>query len=476
MNNNAKESDTLNLKQLNDQELLTQTQLLVQKERHLLTQILHHLKEVDRRKLFSDLGYQSLFEYTVKELKFSEGQAGRRIQAMRLIKELPEIENKIESGVLSLTNISQAQAYFREVKKSEFNKNKSSTSDLNINKTSRNEPNKMLCNLDKLKLLESLENKSTREGQKIVLQMLPEISIPKEKERILSESHTEIRFVMNQELKNRLSELRSLLGAKGATMKMAELISYMAQTNIEIIKIKKFGKKRVQNEQAQIKVEKIKELQSHLEEEKNQPLFEFQNKASKKESDLPCGAINNTKNINNNLQIKRKLPYSKQAKAKIQQNEIAPELQCNMNFTAKNNSSFKNIYEDGLSKKPIAPEFICNKRSKTIKNHLASDEIPKHRFSELASKPNTTENTINRSTVKSTSSRYISQLLKYQIWQRDQGKCQKCSSQSFLNIDHIKPIAIGGESKLENLRLLCFNCNARQAVKVFGLKRMESFL
>ena len=109
----------MNLKSFKDKELLSQIKQLVKNEREVLTKILHHLREVERRKLFSDLGYQSLFEYTVKELKYSEGQAGRRIQAMRLIKEIPEVEKKIASGKLSLSNISQAQSYFREARKME---------------------------------------------------------------------------------------------------------------------------------------------------------------------------------------------------------------------------------------------------------------------------------------------------------------------------------------------------------------------
>ncbi len=53
---------------LKDQELLNCTKTLVEKERQMLTEILYHLREVERRKLFCDLGYQSLFEYGVKEL------------------------------------------------------------------------------------------------------------------------------------------------------------------------------------------------------------------------------------------------------------------------------------------------------------------------------------------------------------------------------------------------------------------------
>ncbi|PIU01351.1 MAG: hypothetical protein COT74_00410 [Bdellovibrionales bacterium CG10_big_fil_rev_8_21_14_0_10_45_34] len=40
-----------------------------------------------------------------------------------------------------------------------------------------------------------------------------------------------------------------------------------------------------------------------------------------------------------------------------------------------------------------------------------------------------------------------------------QGKCSRCSSKGNLNVDHIKPVHIGGSSNIENLRLLCFHCN-----------------
>ncbi|PIT99630.1 MAG: hypothetical protein COT74_11590, partial [Bdellovibrionales bacterium CG10_big_fil_rev_8_21_14_0_10_45_34] len=65
----------MNPKDLKDQELLSKTKSLVQKERELLTEVLQHMREIDRRKLFSDLGYRSLFDYAVKELGYSEGQA-----------------------------------------------------------------------------------------------------------------------------------------------------------------------------------------------------------------------------------------------------------------------------------------------------------------------------------------------------------------------------------------------------------------
>ena len=39
--------------------------------------VLHHLREVERRFLFAELGYSSLFEYCISELKYSAGSAQR---------------------------------------------------------------------------------------------------------------------------------------------------------------------------------------------------------------------------------------------------------------------------------------------------------------------------------------------------------------------------------------------------------------
>jgi hypothetical protein len=103
----------MQLSSLQDQQLLIATKTLVQNEREVLTKVLHHLREIERRRLYSDLGCQSLVEYAVKELKYSESQASRRLHAMQLMKEIPQIETAIASGELSLSNTSQAQSLFR---------------------------------------------------------------------------------------------------------------------------------------------------------------------------------------------------------------------------------------------------------------------------------------------------------------------------------------------------------------------------
>ena len=43
---------------------------LVQEERELLTSVLAHLREIERRRLFCDLGFSSLFSYAVEKLGY----------------------------------------------------------------------------------------------------------------------------------------------------------------------------------------------------------------------------------------------------------------------------------------------------------------------------------------------------------------------------------------------------------------------
>ncbi len=218
---------------LSDRDLLSRMRQLVQKERELLTEILHHLKEVERRKLFSDLGFKSLFDYAVRELGYSEGQAGRRIAAMKLLRELPqqeaqELEKKIESGALNLTHLCQAQSFFNEVKKS------ASAKTLDVGQ--------------KLEVLKSLEHKSSRQGQVALIEKMEAVGIqapaPKEQAKILSSEQTELRLVLSRELLSQLEEVRTLLGPKGLGMTWADLIQEMATLSLSSLMDKKFGKRR----------------------------------------------------------------------------------------------------------------------------------------------------------------------------------------------------------------------------------------
>lgn len=106
----------MNLKHLTDQTLLLDIKILAGQERAISLKVLHHLKEIEKRRLYADLGHGSLYEYVVKELGYSNASASRRIQAARMLKEMPYIEKKIADGSLTLSNLAQAGQLFKNEK------------------------------------------------------------------------------------------------------------------------------------------------------------------------------------------------------------------------------------------------------------------------------------------------------------------------------------------------------------------------
>jgi hypothetical protein len=107
----------MNLTKITDSNLIANTETLAREERGLLTKVLHHFREIERRRLYSSLGYKSLFDFATRKLGYSEDQAYRRIAAMRLLSELPDVETSIRSGALSLTHICLAHQHFQREKK-----------------------------------------------------------------------------------------------------------------------------------------------------------------------------------------------------------------------------------------------------------------------------------------------------------------------------------------------------------------------
>lgn len=267
----------MKLNHLNDQTLLLKTKSLVQEEREILSHVLWHLKEIDQRKLYANEKCGSLFDYCVKVLKYSEGQASRRVTASRLLKDLPEIAPQIERGDLNLTQLNQAKHFFHEE-----------------NITSKSQ---------KKEVIKQLVGLTTRESEKLLWSLKSEDS----------------------------------------PRKVTITISETAHEKLKVLQA----------------------LKAHT----------------------------------------------------------CPDLDT---LIIKACDELQTIW---------SPSLQVSKRNSKMNHGL---------------------------------NRYITKQDKVLIWKRDQGKCQNCGSIYALELDHIKPFAKGGESKKENLQLLCRNCNQRKSLENFG--------
>ncbi len=196
----------MRLSHLTDKTLLKDTKNLVLHERRVSVEILHHLKEIDVRKLYADLKWSSLFDYCVRELGYSESSAQRRIVAARLMGEMPEVGPKIETGALTLTNISQVQKFFKDPEK-------------------------------KREVLQEVEGLSKKECEKKLFEISGVEISAKETRKRISETKVKVAIVLSDETIQAMEKVKSLLGKE---LSSDELIQFMAEAAIQKIEKEKF--------------------------------------------------------------------------------------------------------------------------------------------------------------------------------------------------------------------------------------------
>ena len=56
--------------------------------------------------------------------------------------------------------------------------------------------------------------------------------------------------------------------------------------------------------------------------------------------------------------------------------------------------------------------------------------------------------------------------VRQKVWKRDNGRCIKCGSKKKLQFDHIIPVSKGGDDSVENIQILCQECNLKKQRKL----------
>ena len=204
----------MNLKHLTDKSLLKDTKLLAQEYRDVTTKLLHHLTEIENRKLYSELGYSSLYKYAIHELGLDESSAIRRIKAATVLRDLPEIEIKIENGELSLTNLSKVADSFKQNEITDIEKKK--------------------------EIIGSIENLSTRNCEKTLIELTGKELLPPRKEiKPLTKTLNLLTVTISDEGALVLNELKGLLAHRYLSQdKLFELIFTKAKEKIEAERFK----------------------------------------------------------------------------------------------------------------------------------------------------------------------------------------------------------------------------------------------
>ncbi|MEQ1877302.1 MAG: HNH endonuclease signature motif containing protein, partial [Bdellovibrionia bacterium] len=202
-----------NLNKYSDDGLLLSLGGLLDQERKTDRLILLHLLEVSERRLYAKRGFDSLFAMLVGFFKLSEGSANRRLQAMRILKDVPLAQNSLLTGEVNLTTLSMSQIQVRQEEK------------LTGEKMSLER---------KAAIVESIKNKTQAEAAIELFKQLPATATyPRNEERRISENETRLSHNFPDRVLNKLKRLREIWSHVNPGMDYVEIIERCAD---EILK------------------------------------------------------------------------------------------------------------------------------------------------------------------------------------------------------------------------------------------------
>jgi hypothetical protein len=387
------------LMNLKSQALVLDLKNLVGEERKLKARILHYLWVIQCKRIFAEFGYPSLFEFCIKHLGYTEAETQRRISAMKLLGELPQIEEKITEGKLSLSALAMAQSLFRQEAKNENSFSKE----------------------QKIEVLEVLENKSVRECEKELLKFSSQLILPRERVRSITENTVEVKFNAPNEFIEKLEKLKALRSHKTGGASTYETISNLVDEALKEAQKEKLGCKKV--------VEKKAAGEMGLD-------------ARRSVSVAQQVALNLTSDIGR---------------------DINQEIKKDVRRNIEGDSSLSiSQHREGDTKRDLGQDNM-QKSNQTI-NQSISEKIKEN---------------INQRITKS-----LSRNICQNIWRKHNAKCayvdphtnKKSESEYFLEIEHIKPRALGGDNLPENLKLYCRAHNQLAAIQQLGFKKMNRFI
>jgi 5-methylcytosine-specific restriction endonuclease McrA len=164
----------------------------VKNERVATHEVLTDIRKCERERYHLVLGFRTTLDWLVKRHGYSETAANRRIQASRLLTEVPEAEDKFLAGELNLTTLHQ------------------------VSVITRAEEKRIGKKIDKRHVIAKIENKTAAQTEQLLRSEFPETSIGKDSLRAVSATEARLTLDISQELKQKLDRAKDLLNAQTA--------------------------------------------------------------------------------------------------------------------------------------------------------------------------------------------------------------------------------------------------------------------
>jgi len=223
----------LNLKSLSDNQILTGFGSAIKSERKSTHEVLSYVIEMESRRLYMP-SHTSLYNFMIEVHGYDRNAAWRRIAAARVLKEVPVISDKVESGALSLTQLSQVRTAILAVEKTESRKMEIS---------------------EKEELLAKVEGFTSEQTELILAQ---ELDLPvkvENKQKIHRDESVTLTVTLTKEQMVLFKQASDLISHAVPQGNWADVIAYLAQKEIDR-RTKVTRKSQVQTMGASVKSEK----------------------------------------------------------------------------------------------------------------------------------------------------------------------------------------------------------------------------
>ena len=202
----------MSLKTLNRTDLDLYLKNLVKKEREVLHSILETIREIDSRRMYLEMGFSSLFDYLTIAVGYSNASAQRRIDAARLLAEIPQLGEKIQSGELKLNQISMVQKAARDVAKLKHQK---------------------VTSTEKAILLDTIASQTVQQTQKEIASFFDIPVAQFTTQKVQADESVRIELTLPKEVYEKLQRAQALLSSAVPTKDVVSFIEYVSDKIIK---------------------------------------------------------------------------------------------------------------------------------------------------------------------------------------------------------------------------------------------------
>lgn len=186
-------------------EIADQLGRLISEERLKTNEVLQMINIAWAKRAYLELGYSSMFDWLTKGFGYSNAAAYRRIESARLLKDVPLLAQKLETGEVNLSTLSKVQSVIKVEERLTGTK----------------------VSLDaKMDLIGKIENKSVQCTERVLLSIFPRAASALHQERkiVLNEDTTRHSINFNGDISADLCRLKEVLSHRFPNGTDAEII------------------------------------------------------------------------------------------------------------------------------------------------------------------------------------------------------------------------------------------------------------